>query len=161
MGWLNPREAGIPAGLAEWATSFSSSVEARAACDRADWLFWLLSAEATSDHLQRVVVGGGVAAIEFSPGLARRASHVAAAHIWSAPVPEDRPPRSFQRPLFWSAALATVVVALGDFFVSPNVSAFSKPPNGLWLRCGVVLAVWCVLITVLQPWFERNAVRKV
>jgi hypothetical protein len=160
MAWLDADEPGTPAGLAQWAAAFPRSAEARAACDRADWLFWLLSSAADSERLQRLVVSSGVAAVEFSPGLRRRAAGVAAAHIWSAPTPADRPPRSFQRPLLLAAGVAAVAVALADLVVTSNVAAFRRQPSGPWLRSGTLLAVWCALIIALQPWFERIAARR-
>ena len=126
MVWLK-EEQGMPTGLSSWASKFESPREARAACDRADWLFWLLLSSAESETLRRNLVSTGVSAVELSPALREGSPRVAAAHIWSAPSPHDRPPRSSRASLGFAAAVATAVVVLGDLSRDFSIVDLSCP----------------------------------
>ena len=159
MAWLNDDE-GIPTGLSSWAAAFGSAREARFACERADWLFWLLLSAADSDLLRRNVVSAGVSAVELSPALRSGSARVAAAHIWSAPSPHDQPPRAFRASLIYSAAVATAVVGLGDLLVTSRLSIFRAQPAGIWIRATILLGTWCALVVAFDRWMERRSSSK-
>jgi hypothetical protein len=101
-----------PPDLKSWLQTQSSFDVAWAACDRADWLFWLAQPRVVDDQQRRRLVAAVASALRTSdhPGVSRR--RIIMASAWTANNFRDQDPTGFAATIIAVAVAAAVGIAI-------------------------------------------------